>query len=318
MNKLAIITAFLGTVKNRYITYQNDRPLADKFHMASQVQGLDGLELCYPADFNEFADLRDLLVKYNFGISGINFRSRRTGKWWRGSFSSEIKAERQEVLDDLKRAMDVAAELDCFRISTCPLNDGSDHPFEMNYIKACDYAADTFAKACGHNSDMRICIEYKINDPRARCLFGTAGETASFCQTVNADNLGATLDIGHALYAGERPAQSAVLLARAKRLFYVHLNDNDGRWDWDMLPGAYHLWEFVELFYYLKMLGYDNDWFAFDVFAKEIDTVETFNAVTSLTRKLEAITNRIDTEKMKALLEERNPSRSVPYLYTLI
>ncbi len=41
-----------------------------------------------------------------------------------------------------------------------------------------------------------------------------------------------------------------------------------------MLPVAYNLWEFVEFFYYLGELGYD-DWFAYDVMSKEIDTVKS-------------------------------------------
>ncbi len=85
-----------------------------------------------------------------------------------------------------------------------------------------------------------------------------------------------------------------------------------------MLPGAFHLWEFVELFYILRKLGYDEDWYAFDVFPKEIDTVANFNAVVSLTRKLEAITARIDTARMEQLLSERNPSKTIPYLYSLL
>ena len=165
---------------------------------------------------------------------------------------------------------------------------------------------------------LRICIEYKKNDPIARCLLGTAGETAAFCLLTGAPNLGATLDIGHALYAEERPAQSAALLAKANRLFYVHLNDNDGRWDWDMLPGAFHLWEFVELFYTLRKLGYDNDWYAFDVYPKEIDTVQNFTAAMQLTRKLEAITDRIDVPTMEQLLRERNSAKTLPYLYSLL
>jgi xylose isomerase len=127
-----------------------------------------------------------------------------------------------------------------------------------------------------------------------------------------------TLDIGHAIYTGERPAQSAVLLAKTKRLFYVHLNDNDGRWDWDMLPGAYHMWEFIEMFYYLRQLGYNDDWYAFDVFPKEIDTVDTFKSVVTLTRKLEALTDRIDRKEMEKLLEERNPAKTIPYVYSLL
>jgi xylose isomerase len=318
MNKLAIITGFLGGVKNRFMVYQDDRTLQQKLEMASNIEGVEGLELGYPEDFNSISELKELLLKYNFGISAINFRSRRSGQWWRGSFTSAIATERREVVDDLKKAMDAAAELGCNRITTCPLNEGSDYIFEMDYIKAYDHAAEAFAKACEYNPDMRICIEYKMSDPRARCIFGTAGETAAFCQLVNSDNLGATLDIGHALYAGERPAQSAALLSKTKRLFYVHLNDNDGRWDWDLLPGAYHLWDFVEFLYFLKKLGYDDDWYSFDIFPKELDTVETFNAVSQLTRKLEAITDRIDPEKMEALLAERNPNKTILYLFTLI
>jgi xylose isomerase len=318
VNRLAIITAFLGGVKNRYMTYQDDRPLTQKFGLASEVDGIEGLELCYPGDFSNMSELKGLLARYHLEVSGINFRSRRSGTWWRGSFTAQSANERREVLEDLKRAMDHAADLGCNRITTCPLNDGSDYLFEMDYIRAYDDAAETFSAACAHNRQVRICIEYKESDPRARCLFGNAGETASFCHLTGADNLGVTLDIGHALYTGERPAQSAVLLSRAKRLFYVHLNDNDGRWDWDMLPGAYHFWEFVEMLYYLRQLGYDDDWYAFDVFPKEIDTVETFKAVTTLTRKLEEIVRRIDQEQMQALLAARNPTKTVPYLYSLL
>jgi xylose isomerase len=132
-----------------------------------------------------------------------------------------------------------------------------------------------------------------------------------------ADNLGATLDIGHAIYGGERAAQAAALLHRADRLFYVHLNDNDGHWDWDMMPGVYHPWAFVEFFYTLKQLGYEDDWYAFDVFSKEHSPVETFNAAMSLTRKLEAVAGRLDGAQLDVLMQERNPAKTMTYLYGL-
>jgi xylose isomerase len=318
MNKLAIISGFLGSVKNRYMSYQEERPLKEKFNIASQVKGIEGFELCYPADFENVAELKALLERYRFGVAAVNYRSRRTGQWLRGSFTSAHASERQAVVDDLKRAMDYAAELKCNRITTCPLNDGSDNLFEMDYLQAHEGAMETLSAACAHNRQVRIGIEYKESDPRARCFFGSAGETASFCQLTGADNLGVTLDIGHAIYGGERAAQVAVALHQAKRLFYVHLNDNDGRWDWDMLPGAYHLWEFVEFFYYLRLLGYDNNWYAFDVYAKEIDLKDNFDAAVMLTRKMEQLTDRIDKNRMAKLLEERNPSKTVPYLYSLL
>ena len=318
MNKLAIISAFLGRQRNRYLLYQEDVPLDKKFERASQLGGVEGLELCYPADFADPAEIKRLLSQYNFAVSAINFRSRREGKWWRGSFVSEIPSERQEVVDELRRAMDFTAELGAFRITTCPLNEGSDTPFEMDYIRGYDYCAETLSAACAHNRQVRICIEYKKNDPIGRCLLGTAGETAAFCMLTGADNLGATLDIGHALFAEERPAQSAALLAKANRLFYVHLNDNDGRADWDLVPGAFHLWEFVEMFYTLRKLGYEDDWYGFDILSKELDIVENLSAGMHLTRKLEEITDRIDSEKMESLMSDRNSSKTIPYLYSLL
>ena len=318
MNKLAVITAFLGGVRNRYITYKADRTLEEKFAVAAQIEEVDGLELCYPADFQDVGLLKSLLDGYGFGVSSINVRSRRTGKWLRGSFTSARAEERAEVVDDFRRAMDLALEVGSPRISTCPLNDGHDYVFEMDYLEAYAYAEETFGAICGHDRDVRVCIEYKWNDPRTRCLFASAGETLSFCQTVGAENLGVTLDIGHALLAGERPAQSVALLARAGKLFYVHLNDNDRNWDWDMLPGAFHVWEFVEFFYYLREVGYTGDWYAYDVMSKEIDTAETFSTVTRLTRKLEGLADRIDRQRMGTLLAERNPVKSLDYLYDAV
>jgi xylose isomerase len=318
MNKLAVITAFLGGVKNRYITYKPDRTLEAKFALAAQVEGLDGLELCYPADFEDPTLLQSLLDEHGFEVSSVNVRSRRTGRWLRGAFTSAHAGERAEVVADFRRAMDLAAAVGSTRISTCPLNDGHDYVFEMNYLDAYRCAEETFGAICAHDPALRVCIEYKWSDPRARCLFASAGETLAFCQSVGAPNLGVTLDVGHAMLARERPAQSVALLARADKLFYVHLNDNDRHWDWDMLPGAFNVWDFVEFFYYLRQVGYTDDWYAYDVMSKEMDTVETFSLATKLTRRLEGLADRIDGARIDAIMAERNPVVALDYLYEAV
>ena len=314
MNKLSIITAFLGGVKNRYMQYNKNRSLLEKFEIARQVKQLDGLELCYPADFEDVGLLKQLLADAGLGVSAINVRSRRQDKWIRGSFTSEIASERQEVVDEFKQAMDVAHEVGTDRLSSCPLNDGHDYVFEMNYLDAYRYAEETFSEICEHDRSVRLCIEYKVNDPRTRCMFGSAGETLSFCQSVGAPNLGVTMDFGHSILGGERPAQALSLLHRADRLFYVHLNDNDRNWDWDLLPGAYHVNELMEFLYYLKKVGYEDDWYAFDVTSKEVDTKEHFDLVFKLTRKFEQMAARIDMAKMDTLMKERNPNRTFEFL----
>ncbi|MBN2551964.1 MAG: sugar phosphate isomerase/epimerase [Spirochaetales bacterium] len=318
MNHLAVITAYLGGVKDKFLTYQPDRDLSEKLALASRIDQADGVELCYPADFGDFARLKELLRRFDLTVSSINFRSRRSGTWMRGSFSSELPEERREVTDDLKRAMDRSQEIGCRLVTSCPLNDGSDAPFDIDYTKAFDYAAESLGRACDSNRQVRVSLEYKVSEPKTRCLFGNAGETLSFCHLSGIENLGVTLDFGHSTLAHERPAQSAVMLSKAGKLFHIHLNDNDNRSDWDLIPGSHHLWEFIEFFYTLKKLGEQDRWVAFDVMPKEIDPVQNFGTVMSTTRKLEEITARIDADSMEKLLRERNPALTVSYLYSLI
>ena len=317
MYKLSVISGFLGRVANRFMSYKENQSFAEKVKAAAQVQGLDGLELCYPADFEAPQQTQQLLKDHELGISSVNFRSRRSGKWWRGSFTSEKPEERTEVVEDFKRAIDLASELGCSKVTTCPLNEGSDYLFEIDYERAYGYFEESISEVAKYNSDMRICLEYKLSDPRGRTMLGTAGETIAFCEQVGLPNVGLTLDIGHSLYAQERPAQALVLADRSNRLFHIHLNDNDKQWDWDMLPGAFNLWDFIEFFYYLRKIGY-SEWCAYDIFPKEVNRQETFEAAIRLTKRLIEISGKIDEEVMKKLLSDRNPTKNIEYVFSLL
>ena len=317
MAKLSILTLFLGQTRNRFLQFQTPRDVAEILAMAGRAEGCVGVEMRYPADFQDSALVRTELDRNGLGLSAINFASVRNDRWLRGAWSSAEARERREAVDDFKRCIDLAAALGAPRITNCPLNDGFDFIFELDYARAYDTAAECYAEIADHNPQMQICIEYKSSEPRMRSLLGTAGETAAFCQLVNRNNLGVTLDVGHAMLAQENCSQSAALLSRAKRLFYVHLNDNDGRGDWDLLPGAIHTWELVEFFHTLRALGYD-DWFAFDAVPKEQDPVEFFSAAARLKRKLEAISQRIEPQKLAELQERRSAANTVEYLHSLI
>lgn len=316
--RYAIITGFYGRQANRFMEYQPQRRIEEKLAMAGRTEGCDGVELCYPDDFADVAAVRRLLAEHGLGVSALNFRSRRPGQWMRGSWSSEDPAVRHQVVDDCRRALDVAAELGVTRVTNCPLNDGADCVFEMDYARAYDHAAEAYAKVASHNPAIRFCIEYKPNEPRARSLFDTAGGTLAFVQMVGAPNLGVTLDIGHALAAGERPAQSAALLARAGRLYYVQLNDNDGAFDWDLPPGVLRFWETIELLYALPRVGYADDWVSFDIVPKEFDPVQVYSMAFANTRKLEALVARIDADRMAQLVRARNPGATMSYLFSLL
>ena len=315
--KFSIITLFLGQTRNRFLVYGETNSVADRLRLAGRAKGCDGVELRYPADFGDLAALKAGLADNGLGVSAINFGSVRNEKWLRGSWTASDPEVRLDVVDEMRRAMDLAAELGVDRITNCPLNDGYDYHFEMNYLDAFDAAAESYAAAADHNPDVRICIEYKISEPRLRCQLGTAGQTAAFCEYVGRDNLGVTLDSGHALLANENAAMEAAMLARMNRLFYVHLNDNDGHADWDLMPGSVHLWSFVELFYTLRQIGYD-DWYAFDIVPKEHDPVPVFEMAVTMSRKLDEIAGRIDGPRMDVLMRQRDPASTMAYLAELL
>ena len=315
--KFSIITLFLGQTRNRFMVYREANSLADRLRLAGQTRGCDGVELRYPADFGDLAALKAGLAENGLGVSAINFASVRNDKWLRGAWTASDPGVRREVVDEMRQAMDLAAELGVGRITNCPLNDGYDYYFEMDYLDAFDAAAESYAAAADHNPDIRLCIEYKISEPRLRCQLGTAGQTAAFCQYVGRANLGVTLDSGHALFANENAAMEAAMLARTNRLFYVHLNDNDGRADWDLMPGSMHFWPFVELFYTLRQVGYD-DWYAFDIVPKEHDPVPVFEMAARISRKLDEIAGRIDRPQMDALMARRDPAATMAYLSDLL
>jgi xylose isomerase len=163
----------------------------------------------------------------------------------------------------------------------------------------------------------KFVIEYKPRERVTRSSFRT--RRALFGHPAGgADNPRHIADFSHSLYSLETPADAAQLCIDAGRLFAIDVNDNFRGWDDDMVVGSVHLVETFEFFYTLRKLGYDNDLYALDVFPKEMDTVENFSAAVSLTAKLEEITNRINPEKMEGLLKERNSSKTIPYLYSLL
>jgi xylose isomerase len=87
---------------------------------------------------------------------------------------------------------------------------------------------------------------------------------------VGAPNLGAAIDVGHALMAGENLAESLALLDVHDRLYQIHLNENYKDADPDMIFGTINFWELLEFFYYLNKTDFKG-WSAIDIIAPRDD-----------------------------------------------
>jgi len=315
--KYAVITGFLGRLKDRFTEYQPDREIGAMIEMAARITGCAGVEVVYPQDFPDPSRLRELLDRYGLAVAAVNLNVKSEEKWRHGSFSNPRPEIRKEAVRYLKTAMDYAAVLGCHLVTTAPLADGSDYPFELDYMKAFDQAVECVREAADHRADVRISLEYKASEPRVHCLLGNAGKTACFCERVGKANVGVTLDVGHALQCREIPADSAAFLGSMGKLFYVHVNDNYRDWDWDLVPGTVNFWDYIEFFLYLRGIGYDN-WIAADVFPQRHDPVRIMEAAFTWLDFLRDCAGQISLEHLAEIRDSGDAFTALDYVRSII
>jgi xylose isomerase len=216
---------------------------------------------------------------------------------------------RCEAIEELKTAMDLAAELGTDMVSCCPLIDGHNYSFQVDYLKQWGWLEEGIAKGADHRTDVRLSLEYKLNESRNQNLLADMGRTLYLCERLGRDHVGVTVDVGHALIAKETPAESMSLAALAGRLFYVHFNDNAREWDWDMLPGAVNLWDLLEVLFYLDRLDWEG-WLSYDVVTRSGDLVESMEASIAIVEVAIELLDKIGRERMEEFIGEGVPARA--------
>lgn len=303
--KYAIITGFLGETKDRFADYGTARDLEEKFKVASQVKHCTGLELIYPYDFENPEETKRLLEKYNLKAAIININLKAGELFKYGSFSSPKEEARRASVEYTKKAMDLAADFGCNIVTCAMLNDGSDYPFQFDYLKGWNDAVEGVRECCDYRKDVKLSLEYKLAEPRCHVFLNNAGKMAYFCEKVGRDNVGVTLDTGHALQSGEVPADSLSFLHATGRLFYVHINDNYRNWDWDMIPGSVNLWDMIEFAFYLKRINYTG-WITADVFPQRLDTARTFEETFNWMEIMFTLADKLDEKEVLDLMHNND------------
>ena len=198
----------------------------------------------------------------------------------------------------------MAAELGADLVTTCPLADGYDYPFQIDHSAAWQRFIETVKEVVSYRNDVSLALEFQPHEPHARIMLSNVGKVLHVCSEVGAPNLGANLDIGHSFAAGESPAESAALLASKGRLFYIHTNDNTGEGgDWDMISGTVHLWHWLELLYTLDRMGYDG-WLGGDVTSKHIGPVEAFDTNFRMIQRMVKMLDRVGLDKITDLISK--------------
>ncbi len=311
--KHAVMVSLMGRQADRFHEYQPARDLAERLAMVKRVRGVEGIEIVYPQDFSDPNQTIAMVQDAGLPVSAVNLNVKSAGKWRRGSFTAPDPQLRADAVAELKTAMDLAAELEAWMVTCCPLIDGHNYNFQADYLKQWRWLEEGIAEAARHRSDVRISLEYKLNEARNYIILGDMGRTLYLCERLGLPNVGVTMDVGHALVAKEAPAEVMCLAAQAGRLFYVHFNDNGSEWDWDMLPGSVNLWDLVEMLFYLERLDWEG-WLAYDVLTRDGDPVETMEATIAIVEAARELLDKLGRDRLQAFIEEGIPARAYQHL----
>jgi xylose isomerase len=304
--------SFFGAQRDRFNEYQPARTLDEKFALIARVEGITGVELKYPRDFGNMDRVRALLDDNGLALSAVNVNTKTTTLFHYGALSSRHAEARRTVIQRLREGMDVAADFGAEIVTTCPLAEGYDYPFQVDYTAAWDHVVETLRAVVSHRDDVNLVLEYQPHEPYAKILLSNVGKMLHVCAEVDAPNFGANLDVGHSFAAGESPAESAALLHRKGWLRYIHTNDNTGEGgDWDMISGSVHFWDWLEFLYTLERLGYEG-WFSADIQPKDFGPVRGYRANVVMIQRMTAFLHRVGVEQVAALMAEEGRT---PELY---
>lgn len=315
--KNAIITGFLSKTKDRFHEYNKELSLEERLAMVASLEGVDGVEVVYPYEVTDAAQLTDLIAKYRLNIAAINVNVKAEPDFRNGGLTSTDASIRAKAVRFIKEAKDFAKASGANKVTCCPLGDGYEFNFDCNYTKMWRYLVETFGEAGSYLPEIPLFIEYKPSETRGRCFVDTSAKTLCLLNDIGINEMGVTLDFGHSIWGNENPAEVAALLANSKYPYYVHINDNDAKWDWDYMAGTKHLIDYVEFLYYLQELGY-SDYLTSDTSPTRWDISGTFEANARITNKIWGRLLEIDRKRLRALVDSRDFLETSKFLETNI
>jgi xylose isomerase len=309
------MVGLLGQQRDRFHTYTGPMGLEARLEALHQVPGCDGIEIVYPSDFRNVEETLKVVKASGWPVSAVNLNVKGDDKWRNGSFTNTDPHLRADAVADLKLCMDLAMELGTDLVTCCPLIDGHNYVFQSDYVKQWHWLVEGVREAASHRDDVRVSMEYKINESRNYCILADSGRALHLCHQVGLDNVGVTYDVGHALVAHEAPAATTALVADAGKLFYMHFNDNARDWDWDMIPGSVNVWDLIESLYFLERSGWEG-WFCYDVLTRSGDDVIGVQSATlKVMRLAEQLLAKMGRDRLAEIIAEGAPHKSVPFLW---
>ena len=273
--------------------------------MATRVKDLSGVELVglWHVNDDNVEAVRKQVSDAGLAVTCVTPDIWASGKWGWGSFAANDPKIRKAAIEEVRKSMEWARQLDCEVVDLWFGQDGYDYPLQADYPVAWDRLIEGTIECADAVPEVKLVIEYKPKEPRTHCFISTVGKTLLLINKVNRPNVGAMVDVGHALIAYENVAESAALLHYfGDKLMYMHFNDNWRLWDDDMTVGSVHTLEMLELLYWLDRLGY-RGWYALDIFPYRENGLRAAEESIAWIKALAGLIARMGRDRIRQVIE---------------
>ncbi len=175
-----------------------------------------------------------------------------------GAYTSNSASERKYALERSKRAIDIANLLGTKNIVLWLAREGTYIREAKDPVTGIGRIVDAINVMLEHDSGIKILGEMKPNEPMDQAYLPTPGHfTGLVYKTADPDRVGVLIESAHSILAGLAPSDDMAYVLWHKKLWGVHLNDQNGlKYDQDKAFGSVNLRRAFNQVYVLDKCGY--------------------------------------------------------------
>ena len=186
-----------------------------------------------------------------------------------GGYTNNCPKCRQYAFDRSKRTIDIAKALGTKNIVLWLAREGTYIREAKDPVWATERIAEALQMMLDYDPEIRVMIESKPNEPMDHTYIPTIGHAIAMGLMTNApERVGCLIETAHALLANLSPSDEMGFAMAHKKLWSVHLNDQNGlKFDQDLTFGAVDPRRALNQVRVLDRNGFGNngEWVGLDV-----------------------------------------------------
>lgn len=231
-----------------------------------------------------------------------------------GAYTANLSSDRDYAIERSKRCVDVANEIGCRNIVLWLAREGTYLREAKDSAGAVGRIIDAINTMLDYESNIRILVEPKPNEPMDQAYIPTIGHALGLAYISNdPDRVGGLIESAHAILAGLDPSDEMGYALHHNKLWSVHLNDQNGlKFDEDKAFGSVDLRRAFNQVRILEEHGYgkNGEFVGLDVKVmrtqpREMSTKHLLNSRKTFLRLLEKV-RTLDRAVERELIEARD------------